>query len=390
MTAFPRKAIADLVINEKQRIVAIKDEVWELNLDQIESGTGRILEKELTRVSELGPSTHPFSAGTVLYSKLRPYLNKVVVADDDGYSTTELVPLRCDPAQVLPEYLAYYLRSPEFLSFAHTVVSGAKMPRMVMSEFWRYEIPLPPIIEQRRIAAILDKADALRAKRREAIAKLDQLLQSVFLEMFGDPLNNPFNWPMYELGELLIEGPQNGIYKPAADYGTGTPILRIDGFRAGDVITVSPIKRVRLTDSEVIKYGLKEGDIVINRVNSPEHLGKPALIDVVVEPTVFESNMMRMSLAKQSVRPLYLLKYLVQQCVRDQIAKKRKDAINQSSINQGDVRSLKINLPPLALQEKFEKIHNKIIRLKAEANCNSALLDSLYQSIQHQAFSGTL
>lgn len=252
------------------------------------------------------------------------------------------------------------------------------------------EVPLVPISEQRRIAAILDKADALRAKRREAIVKLDQLLQSVFLEMFGDPLNNPFDWPIYELGELLIEGPQNGIYKPATDYGTGTPILRIDGFRAGDVITVSPIKRVRLTESEVIKYGLKEGDIVINRVNSPEHLGKPALIDVVIESTVFESNMMRMSLGKDTVRPIYLLKYLVQQCVRDQIAKKRKDAINQSSINQGDVRSLKINLPPLALQEKFEKIHNKIIRLKAEANCNSALLDSLYQSIQHQAFSGTL
>lgn len=299
--------------------------------------------------------------------------------------------LRGDPSKVDLRYLYHWFSSPDTQADARNCGrQTTNISNMDIGRCLALEMPLPSLSEQRRIAAILDKADALRAKRREAIAKLDQLLQSVFLEMFGDPVNNPFDWPIYELGELLIEGPQNGIYKPAADYGTGTPILRIDGFRAGEVITVSPIKRVRLTESEVIKYGLKEGDIVINRVNSPEHLGKPALIDVVIEPTVFESNMMRMSLAKDEVRPIYLLKYLVQQCVRDQIAKKRKDAINQSSINQGDVRSLKVNLPPLALQEKFEKIHKKIIRLKAEANCNSALLDSLYQSIQHQAFSGTL
>ncbi|MGN6227543.1 MAG: restriction endonuclease subunit S [Dyella sp.] len=254
----------------------------------------------------------------------------------------------------------------------------------------KLEMPLPPLAEQRRIAVILDKADALRVKRREAMAKLDQLLQSVFLDMFGDPSDNPFNWPVRDLGELLKDGPQNGLYKPAQDYGSGTPILRIDGFRAGDIIKVTPAKRVRLTQSEIEKYGLNAGDLVINRVNSPEHLGKPALVQEVLEPTVFESNMMRMAIDTGALRPIYLLKYLVQPFVRDQIAVRRKDAINQSSINQGDVKSLQINVPPLALQKKFEKIHNWIAMQQCRADSSATSLDALFESLQNRAFAGTL
>ena len=188
MTGLPRIAIQDLVVDERiKRTSSFDTEVWSLNLDQIESDSGRTLSRVMTAPKALGPSTYPFEAGTVLYSKLRPYLNKVVVADTDGYATTELVPLRCDASRVLPSYLAYFLRSPEFLNFAKTVVAGAKMPRMVMGEFWQYKVPLPPLSEQRRIAAILDKADALRTKRREALAQLDRLAQSIFVEMFGDP-----------------------------------------------------------------------------------------------------------------------------------------------------------------------------------------------------------
>ena len=112
------------------------DEVWSLNLDQVESHSGKVLAKLMLTASDLGPSTHAFDRGTVLYSKLRPYLNKVVIADEDGVATTELVPLRCDPSRLDPSYLAHFLRGPEFLRFATNVVAGAKMPRMVMSEFW--------------------------------------------------------------------------------------------------------------------------------------------------------------------------------------------------------------------------------------------------------------
>ena len=218
MSGFECLPLADLVLDDKMRGNQDDDEVWNLNLDQIEPDSGRILEKIRVPPNKLGPSTYPFTAGTVLYSKLRPYLNKVVVADEAGVATTELVPLRCNPEKVLPSYLAYFLRSSEFLNFANTVVAGAKMPRMVMSEFWRYPVPTPPVSEQRRIAAILDKADALRTKRREALAQLDRLAQSIFVEMFGDPVSNSRGWDQASFEQFFLDKTSSCEKLPSSGY----------------------------------------------------------------------------------------------------------------------------------------------------------------------------
>jgi type I restriction enzyme S subunit len=299
--------------------------------------------------------------------------------------------LRGDKSKLDLRYLYHWFNSPDTQVDARNCGrQTTNISNMDIGRCLALTISLPPLPEQRRIAAILDKADALRAKRREAIAKLDQLLQSGFLEMFGDPSRNSFGWKVLPLGELLADGPQNGLYKPAGDYGSGIPILRIDGFRAGEVIETSPAKRVRLDISDIEKYGLRPGDLVINRVNSPEHLGKPALISRVLEPTVFESNMMRMSVSDELIRPRYLLKYLVQQFVRDQIARQRKDSINQSSINQGDVMGLMINVPPIELQKKFEAFSEKLATQRSNSVEGARLLSSSFESLQKLAFAGSL
>ena len=131
------------------------------------------------------------------------------------------------------------------------------------SAFAEFQIPLPPLAEQKRIARILDAADALRAKRREALAQLDTLLQSTFLDMFGDPVTNPKGLDVELLGELIAMGPQNGLYKPERNYGSGVRILRIDGFYGGVVNDPSTLKRVNVSEQDIEKYGLSESDIVI-------------------------------------------------------------------------------------------------------------------------------
>ena len=186
----------------KAKLPVGDSKIWCLNLDQIESHSGKVLSKLMLKRSEAGPSTYAFNQGTVLYSKLRPYLNKVVVADDDGIATTELVPLRCDESKIAPSYLAHFLRSATFLAFASNAVAGAKMPRMVMGEFWSYPVPLPPLPEQRRIAAILDQAETLRTQRCTALSLLDSLTQSLFLDMFGDPVANPKGLSIVKLGDV--------------------------------------------------------------------------------------------------------------------------------------------------------------------------------------------
>ncbi|MEF1341804.1 restriction endonuclease subunit S, partial [Vibrio rotiferianus] len=151
----------------KKPVVRDEDNVWQLNLDMIESGSGKVLNKIKAPLSEAGSSTHWFDSRHVLYSKLRPYLNKVVLPDEQGLATTELVPMLPDPEVLDRRYLVHYLRSKQFVSWISDQVAGAKMPRVSMKVFWEHEIPLPPLEEQKRIAAILDKADAIRQKRKQ-------------------------------------------------------------------------------------------------------------------------------------------------------------------------------------------------------------------------------
>ena len=388
MTAFPRKAIAQLILSGKPSIkTAAEVAVWNLNLDQIESGTGRVLDKKMVALSELGPSTYPFAAGTVLYSKLRPYLNKVLVADADGCATTELVPLQCDPAQVLPTYLAYYLRSPEFLSFANTVVAGAKMPRMVMSEFWSYEIPLPPLPEQCRITAILDKADALRTKRREAIAKLDQLLQSVFLEMFGDPVTNPKGWPIRLVGDCCEKVTVGIVVKPASYYvDAGIPAIRSLNIGVNRILD-----REFVYFSEQDNFGplkktiLRAGDVVAVRSGQP---GKAA----VIPPEFDGANAIDVLIARTKLSillPEFLAHFLNSSAGKKLVLAEQRGQV-QKHLNVKQLAEAEIPLPPLSEQKKFLTFAIALSNLEAKLKKASDELEAAFFGIQSRAFAGGL
>lgn len=268
-------------------------------------------------------------------------------------------------------------------------VTGSTRGKLTKGGASEIPIPLPSLPEQCRIAAILDKADALRAKRREALAQLDRLAQSIFVEMFGDPLSNPKNWRRVRLGDLMKSGPQNGLYKPASEYGSGTPILRIDAFYDGVVTSLSNLKRLRATDGELALYGLRVGDIVINRVNSPEYLGKSALIPALSEPVVFESNMMRFAL-KDEVLPEYAIAFLQTDFIKSQIRVASKDAVNQSSINQQDVKGFTINVPSISLQNRFSSVLAEIGRQRSLHIAAISQTQQLFASLQHRAFRGEL
>ncbi len=135
------------------------DGYWLLNLDMIESNNGRIIEKVYVAEDEIGQSTTTFSSEYVLYSKLRPYLNKVVVPDDAGYATTELIPLLPNRQFLTQIYLASLLRGDEFLTFISTQVSGTKMPRVTMNTFWDFDVMLPPLDLQEQFATFVEQSD---------------------------------------------------------------------------------------------------------------------------------------------------------------------------------------------------------------------------------------
>jgi type I restriction enzyme, S subunit len=185
---------------------------------------------------------------------------------------------------------------------------------------------------------------------------------------------------------LIVDGPQNGIYKPASAYGSGTPILRIDAFYNGVITGIDKLKRVRINQREINLYGLRENDFVINRVNSRSHLGKSAVIPTLREPTVFESNMMRLRTDLERVHPIYMLHFLQTPFLNRQIQRSAKDAVNQASVNQQDVESFQIRIPPLSLQQKFADVVRRFERLRAQQREAERQAEHLFQTLLHHAF----
>lgn len=210
----------------------------------------------------------------------------------------------------------------------------------------RYEVIEISRNKQVAICEKLDKIHKIIRKKSEEMKLLDELIQSRFVELFGDPYVNPLKWKRLKIKDAVTIEPQNGLYKPQSDYvadGTGTPILRIDGFYNGRVTDFGSLKRLKCSGMEQQRYLLLEDDIVINRVNSIEYLGKCAHIKGLLEDTVYESNMMRMHFDPEHYNPVYICKLLCSQYIYDQIVNHAKKAVNQASINQKDVLDFNIS-----------------------------------------------
>jgi len=178
---------------EKMREVApavnysgdFEETVWLLNLDMVEAQTGRILDYLYVNEEEVGNSTCTFDTTNVLYSKLRPYLNKVVIPDRCGYATSELIPLKPNPMKLERTYLAFMLRSDEFVNMINEKVAGAKMPRVSMGDFREFDVPVPPIELQKQFAAFVEQTDKSKLAIQESLAELETLKKALMQIYFG-------------------------------------------------------------------------------------------------------------------------------------------------------------------------------------------------------------
>ena len=148
---------------------SIDDDAWMLDLEDIEKDTGKVLVRVKKRDRNAASTKHQFHAGQVLYSKLRPYLNKVVLADHDGFCTSEVLPLEFE-CIVVPEYARYYLMSPAFLRYANHCSYGVKMPRLGTADGKKAIVPLPPYKEQERIVKAVHKTFALLDSIAESLS----------------------------------------------------------------------------------------------------------------------------------------------------------------------------------------------------------------------------
>lgn len=185
---------------------------WLLNLDMVEQQTGRVIEYKYVGEDDLNGSIIQFDTENVLYSKLRPNLNKVVLPPKDGFSTSELLPLRPDASVLNKDYLAAFLRSDSFVTWAVSKTAGAKMPRLGTKDLMNAEIPVPSIEQQKKIAEKFKKLEQLISLRKQQLAKLDELVKARFVEMFGDCKTNPKNWKTKALEKIANVGSSKRVF----------------------------------------------------------------------------------------------------------------------------------------------------------------------------------
>tara|TARA_B100001059_G_scaffold227994_1_gene258502 strand:+ start:472 stop:1647 length:1176 start_codon:yes stop_codon:yes gene_type:complete len=390
--SWPLVKIGDVAPSKPIKNPDIIDEkpVWLLNLDKVESQSGVVTEKVYDLVKSAGSSTHWFDERHVLYSKLRPYLNKVVLPDEQGLATTELVPLCPDGERLDRRYLTYYLRSKYFVNWISDQVAGAKMPRVSMNTFWNHKIPLPSLEEQKRIAAILDKADTIRRKRQQAIKLADDFLRSVFLDMFGDPVTNPKSWQVELLGEHIRHANNGLSRRRKVEENIGDIVLRLQDVHYEGIRFGKELNRVDLEDKEKSRYRLDIGDLLFIRVNgNPEYVGRSAVFEGFNEAVFHNDHLIRIKV-KDSFNSRFLSYMLNLPGGKKIISSKTKTSAGQHTISQGGIESLEFIIPPIDLQNKFVEIQSKVKMQLTRQSVSFNELTHSFDSLSQKAFAGEL
>jgi type I restriction enzyme S subunit len=355
-----------------------------LGLEHIESG-GKILGAKLVDQGELASSKFKFTDRHVLYGKLRPYLAKIACPDFTGICSTDILPILPGP-NLERRFLCYFLRQPSMVDYANSRAAGANLPRLSPSALAEFEIPLPPLAEQRRIAEVLDRAEALRAKRRAALAQLDALTQSLFLDLFGDPIKNPHGCPVRPMIELI--DPQRpisyGILMPGPDQADGVKYVRVVDMKNGGIELSGIRKTTEAISNSFRRSLLKTGDLLMSIRG---HVGRFAVVPPELDGANITQDTARLAIVGAS-------SVFVRECLRTEgfqrwMAKHTK-GVAVRGINLGDVKLMPIMLPPRTAQDKFARQANVVEALKTAHRASLAELDALFASLQHRAFKGEL
>lgn len=367
-----------------------------LAMAQVQEGGGVVEEFKWRPAEEITSGKTRFRAGDTLFAKITPCTENGKVAFVEelptpvGFGSTEFHVISPE-SQVSPKFLHYFARTESFRDRAVASMTGTSGRQRVPTAFFgTLEIPLPPLSEQDSIVAKVDRIEGVIQAQRAGIEKTKALLRAALAQVFDVRDGLLEGWKWLEFGDLIVWGPQNGLYKHSSYYGDGTPIVRIDSFYEGRIVDFAGLKRLRLSDDETEAYRLQENDVLLNRVNSIEYVGKSALVRGLGEDTVFESNMMRFRVDEGRVLPEFVIAFLCSQSAREQILKRVHLAINQVSINQKDVRSFRIPVPSLPTQRQIVQKVDRIQQALLAQEDNLGKTEALMQSALHRAFRGRL
>lgn len=308
-------------------------------------------------------------------------LGKIGIAGKSVTTNQQINTVVFDQKKVDPKYGFYACK--RLKSAMINMAPSTTVPIISKSKFQELEIPLPPLNYQKRIAAILDQADAMRQSRRRAITRLNDLSQSIFYEMFGDPDQNPFDFPVEDLG--VICDVRDGTHDSPKYIEDGYPLLTSKNFSSG---TISFEGAKNISEEDFIKINKRSkvdiGDIVMPMIGT---IGTPVIIKD--EPNFAIKNVALFKFKERKITADYIHAILSSPFLERNAVKTSRGG-TQKFIALGDIRSLKIPVPPEPLQVQFSQRLSALNSSKEQLEKSLKNIENLFLSLQQRAFRGEL
>lgn len=340
----------------------------------------RRTKEQITRSA--AASGRPVLPGTVLLS-FKLSIGKVAISEIPLYTNEAIAALPIKDKTVLDErFLLRFLESAELTSGSNRAAMGATLNK---SKLQNIQVPLPPLEEQRRIAAILDQADATRAKHLESVVQLAKMVEIVIETVLATN-----SLPMIPLGDLAQVN--SGITKGRVTRAVTreVPYLAVANVQAGH-LNLNNIKRIDATESEIEKFRLIKGDILMTEGGDPDKLGRGTIWRGEYEECIHQNHIFRARVDDpEKIRPLYLNYFLRSVAARSYFIRSAKQTTGIASINKTQLKKLPVQIPSITVQDEL------ISKIQAIENVQDLLVraidrhDELFTSLQAQAFKGEL
>lgn len=304
-------------------------------------------------VAEGTTFTSRFKPGQVLFGKRRAYQRKVAVADFEGICSGDIYIFEsADPKHLLPELLPFICQANRFFDYAIETSMGSLSPRTNWNHLKEFELSLPNIEEQKKIAQLLQCIERVLKNQKNIELKSKKLSESLFDQFISQ------DWPIVPL-KTAVEGTQYGLSVNAGEVGK-YPILRMMNIENG-LCVENDIKYLDLSDDDFETYRLEDGDVLFNRTNSYELVGRTGVYALGGEH-VFASYLVRVKVKEDKLDPYYLTTYLNSARGRQQVLSFTTRGVSQSNVNAQNLRRVKIPLPPLDKQKDLLKRYQSVLR----------------------------
>ena len=269
-------------------------------------------------------------------------------------------------------------------------ITGTTRGKLNRANMDKIEIPLPSLKTQQEIVAILEKAEETKKIRAQADELTQQLLQSVFLEMFGDPVTNPNGWKTKKLKDLaeIVSGVTKGR-KLAGKTTVFVPYLRVANVQDG-YLDLTEIKQIEVLPSDVDKFQLIDGDVLLTEGGDPDKLGRGAVWHSEIETCIHQNHIFRVRVNQEYLVPEYLSMLTGSSYGKRYFLKSAKQTTGIASINSTQLKNFPTQLPPLELQYHFAEIVNQLEKTKYLQQQSSQEIDTLFNALTQKAFNGEL